>query len=244
MCRMLGAVGPLREAAPLVASFRREAQDGARLTETRGHRDGWGIVAGAPPAHAGRSAKDAFDDPAFPEAAAKVARDGRGVALVHLRAASAGTVSVENAHPFVGDGLAFCHNGTVHGIAPPDRSDTRAYFERILRERRAGATPAEALRSVATSLAKEPSRFSSITALLTDGTTLWGVRRVGEEPTECADRGCALAYYDLAVARVGGLTVLAQERRALPPGATWESVPDGSLVEIGSDGAARIGPLA
>ena len=244
MCRMLGAVGPLREAAALVASFRREAVDGARLAETRGHRDGWGVVAGAPPAYAGRSARDASDDPAYPDAAARVARDGRGVALVHLRAASAGSVSVENAHPFVEDGLAFCHNGTVHGVAPPDQNDSRAYFAQVLRARRAGASPAEALRAVALRLAKEPATFSSLTALLTDGATLWGVRRVGEEPTECADRGCALAYYDLAVARVGGLTVLAQERRALPAGATWESVPDGSLVEIRADGAARIEPLA
>src|SRR5438067_11100449 len=79
MCRMLATVGSYDEAAPLFARFHRDAAEGATLPDhVRGHRDGWGIVKGA--AYLGRSARDAFDDPAYAAAAARVAGPGRGVA--------------------------------------------------------------------------------------------------------------------------------------------------------------------
>lgn len=242
MCRMLGAAGPLGEAAALVASFREQAAKGRTLPDhARGHRDGWGIARAAGDGvlrYAGRSTLDATEDPEYPEAAARVAEAGRGVALVHVRAASAGAVTVENAHPFIEEGLAFCHNGTIHGLGAKDESDSRAYFARIVDECYR-AKPRDAFLAVARELAKEPARFSSLTALLTDGRTLWGLRKVGQDPTECADAQCAADYYTLGVARVGGLTVLTQENEFLPMGARWEAVPDGTLVEVRRDGSHR-----
>src|SRR5438874_4997164 len=95
MCRMFATVGSYDAAAPLVARFQRESAEGARVPDhPGGHRDGWGLVKGA--AYLGRSARDAFDDPEYAAAAARVRGPGRGVALAHLRAASAGAVNVEN----------------------------------------------------------------------------------------------------------------------------------------------------
>lgn len=237
MCRMLATVGPFDEASLLVASFRNEVHRGKRLlVDTTGHRDGWGVVAGTPPAHAGRSVLDASEDPSYPEAAARVGRmAGRGVLLAHLRAASAGAVEVENSHPFLGDGLAFCHNGTVRGLEGPGGSDSRGYFAQVLDETRSGLAPADAIAAVAARLAKTHT-YSSLTCLLTDGRTLWGLRKVGDDPEECGDRACAADYYTLGVSRIGHLTVVAQEREFLPRGASWETVPDGHLVTVAPDG--------
>lgn len=236
MCRMMAAVGPFDEAAPFVLRFRDEAFRGKRLLlDKDGHRDGWGIVAGEPPAHAGRSVLDASADPSYPEAAARLARRGRGVSLVHLRAASMGAVDVENAHPFLGDGYAFCHNGTIHGLEGPGGSDSRGYFADVLAEIRSGLAPADALAAVASRLAKTHA-YSSLTCLLTDGRTLWGLRKVGDGPQECADKACAADYYTLGVARAGGLTLVAQERDALPEGVEWDVVPDGFLLTVAPDG--------
>lgn len=236
MCRMLAAVGPYAEAAPLLRRFRHEADRGKRLLEADGHRDGWGIVAGAPPAHAGRSVLDASKDPAFVDAALRVARPSRGVAMVHLRAASMGAVDVENAHPFVGEGFAFCHNGTVRGLEGPGGSDSRGYFAEVLAETRAGLAPADALAGAARRLAKAHT-YSSLTCLLTDGRSLWALRKVGDDPEECADQACAADYYTLGVSRVGGLLVVTQEHESLPTGAAWETIPDGHLLAVDPDGA-------
>lgn len=247
MCRMLGAVGPLGEAAALLATFRQQAAAGTTLPDhARGHRDGWGIARAAGDGlvrHAGRSTLDASEDPEYPLAAARVAEPGRGVAMVHVRAASAGAVSLENTHPFIEGNLAFCHNGTVHGIAEDGESDSRAYFARILQAVRDGASPREAFLSTARGLEAEPARFSSLTALLTDGRTLWGVRKVGQDPAECADAACAADYYTLGVARVGALAVVAQEREFLPLGTAWDAVPDGGFVEVRRDGSVRTSRL-
>lgn len=239
MCRMMGAVGAFEEASRLVGSFRGEAERGRRLVQVGGHHDGWGIVAGAPPAHAGRSVMDAMQDPGYLEAAGRVARPGRGVAVAHLRAASVGAIDVENSHPFVQEGLAFCHNGTIRGLEGPGGSDSRGYFAMVLEEVRAGLSPGDALAAAARQVAKAYT-YSSVTALLTDGRTLWGVRKVGDDPEECADAACAADYYTLGVSRLGGLTVVAQEHESLPRGAAWDVVPDGGMVTVAPDGSWRV----
>lgn len=232
---MMGCIGPYDEAARLALAFRHEAARGKTLLEADGHRDGWGIVAGAPPTHAGRSILDASRDPAYPDAAARVARPGAGATVVHLRAASAGAVDVANSHPFAARGLAFCHNGTIRGLDGPGGSDSRGYFQAVLQEVEAGLAPADALAEVAARLAKTHT-YSSLTCLLTDGATLWGLRKVGDDREECADKACAADYYTLGVSRVGGLVLVTQEHEFLPHGAPWAIVPDGHLVTVAPDG--------
>lgn len=236
MCRMLAAVGPFDRAAHHVARFHREAVDGTALADhPRGHRDGWGIVKSG--AYLGRSSRDAFEDPAYEDAAQRVGGAGRGAVLVHLRAASHGAVTLENTHPFVAGGLAFAHNGSVEGIAPPGENDSRAYFQAILDERQ---PPEAALRAVARRFAKE-ARYSSLTALLTDGHSLWGVRKVGDPEEGCTEDACA-AYYTLAVATHGDITIVAQDTHVIP-GAEWHAVPDGHVLAVRPDGSWETAPL-
>src|SRR4051812_14327304 len=82
----------------------------ALRSQSHEHKDGWGVVrfvgdrpeveVGIDPAH--RSSK-------FFELASGEARS----LLAHIRLASVGKVCPTNSHPFVAEGWAFTHNGTI-----------------------------------------------------------------------------------------------------------------------------------
>ncbi|SRR5581483_1928223 len=242
MCRMLGVVAPGGVPADLFSRFRGQASEG-RVGKgmAPGHRDGWGIVRyqNGEPSYAGRSAQDAAADPEYLRALGAL-RDARGVALGHLRKASAGARDVANSHPFVEGRWAFCHNGTVWGVAPPGESDSRALFARLLASLRAGAEPEAALEALAREV-DASCRYTSLTCLLTDGRGLWGLRKVGNDPVACADDACPAEYYTLGVARVGGATVVSQEHEFLGlGGAAWAAVPDGGIVSVDASGAFHV----
>ena len=223
---MVGRVGQEE-----ILALRRMAAEGVVPGDPPGHADGWGIVVGPSLAYAGRSAGNAATEEAFLRAAARA--QGAPLAIAHIRKASLGALDMANSHPFVADGLAFCHNGTIHGLAAPGESDSRAYFQVVLRHVRMGLPPKDALVAAARSL--DPATYSSITALLSDGRSLWGLRKVGERTQDCGGRECALGFYTLGVVRGGDSTVVAQEH-ALAGTPGWTDVPDGGLVEVDPDG--------
>lgn len=101
----------------------------------RFHSDGWGMATSGG-AQVRRSTRAAIDDDAFDEAAGSITGAS---ALVHLRRATPGyAVMAENTHPFVLDGWAFAHNGT---IAHAERLD--GLVAARWRERRRGTTDSE-----------------------------------------------------------------------------------------------------
>lgn len=132
MCRLVAwAASEPQGAAEIL-----DAAEFSALTRlSRFHRDGWGLAT-AGGEHVRRSTRAAGDDPTFPQAAAEL----RGRAgLVHLRRASPGLAVVpENTHPFVLEGWAFAHNGT---IADPERLD--GLLTTRWRECRRGTTDSE-----------------------------------------------------------------------------------------------------
>lgn len=103
----------------------------ALRSQSHEHKDGWGvarfdgpqieIAVGLEPAH--RSDR-------FQELGGLHTR----ALLAHIRLASVGGLCQTNAHPFVGEGWAFTHNGTIRRFA--ERRDT---FEALLPERRRAA---------------------------------------------------------------------------------------------------------
>ncbi|HKC27148.1 MAG TPA: class II glutamine amidotransferase [Jatrophihabitans sp.] len=117
MCRLLGLVA----ASPASVRHLVGDKDLAQFTSlTSLHGDGWGTswlpTPGATP-HTHRSASSAAEDRDYAQAMATdaVAR------IVHLRWATVGyRVDPANTHPFVGDQIAFAHNGC---IAPTDALD-------------------------------------------------------------------------------------------------------------------------
>lgn len=157
MCRLLGVVS----AAPVsVADAVGEGvlEDFVALTKV--HGDGWGVAtvdsSGDDPRVA-VSAGTACDDPAFTAAT----RDRRSAAsLVHLRWATNGlAVRPENSHPFLADGVAMAHNGSIKPMGPltelldPEfaatlhgTTDSERYFGVIRQHRRDAGSLAEAVR--------------------------------------------------------------------------------------------------
>ena len=103
----------------------------ALRAQSHEHKDGWGVVRfdgteaqtelGLDPAH--RSSR-------FLEIGAVQTRS----MLAHIRLASVGGVCPTNAHPFVAEGWAFTHNGTVQRFA-----ERRSTFEALLSEQRRSA---------------------------------------------------------------------------------------------------------
>src|SRR5205823_9758205 len=137
--------------------------------------------------------EDAARDPAYPVAveALRARAPARTAMLAHLRKQTLGERTIENTHPFVGGGFAFCHNGTVRGLAPAGQSDSRAMFARLLAEMAKGSTPEEAITTLAHDIeARGRERYTSMTLLLTDGASAWGLRRIGADPVVCAPEAC------------------------------------------------------
>jgi predicted glutamine amidotransferase len=240
MCRMMGVVAPHGLDAELAARFRSQARGNVPPGEEPAHADGWGIVYydRNTPHYAGRSTADALDDPAYAAAVEELhKRRPQGPLLAHVRKASAGALSVDNTHPFVEGRWSFCHNGTVWGFAPEGESDSRALFAALLADIERGRTPVEALRA----LVEEVSclKFSSLTCLLSDGRTLWGLRKVGNVDESCREDACAPEYYTLGVARIGDQTVVSQEHAFLGV-ELWHVVPDAHVVVVGPDAHPHI----
>jgi predicted glutamine amidotransferase len=127
---------------------------------TKLHGDGWGIAAVERPGDSPRvqvSAASALDDPEF----ARVTENLRSVAsLVHLRWATSGlAVEPRNSHPFLADGVAMAHNGSIKPIELLDTlldpalvaglggtTDSERYFALIRQHRASAPTLAEAVR--------------------------------------------------------------------------------------------------
>lgn len=240
MCRMMAVVGSRESAVQLATRFRAEAHEGrVGLGMTPGHKDGWGIVyADSTGAlhHAGRSPLDAATDPAYPIAVARLASSRAvGAILAHVRKSTAGAKTVANTHPFIAEGLAFAHNGTVRGIAPEGQSDSKALFERVLAERRKGASVEDALATLSKFVA-ERFTYTSLTVLLTDGRSVWGLRRIGNDPVACADDACPADYYTLGHARLpDGSVVVSQEHEILHIDG-WAPIADGAIITVAPDG--------
>jgi gamma-glutamyl hercynylcysteine S-oxide hydrolase len=184
MCRLLGSVSPAPTTveAVLGADQRQVFADMARL-----HRDGWGTAwrdaAGGIRRHV-RSSSGIGDA----ELEDTLAAGPSTARIVHLRLATQGLAcSLENTHPFLADGMAFAHNGSLEPSGPIDRligaeqrarlqgtTDSERYFAAVRTAAARGASVFEALvDTVATLRATYPNR--SLNALLLTATDLFAV---------------------------------------------------------------------
>jgi predicted glutamine amidotransferase len=176
MCRLLGVVST----APIAVSDAVGAhvlKDFVALTKV--HGDGWGI---AHVDHAGQvprvevSAGSALDDPAFVVATC----DHRYAAsMLHLRWATSGiAVHPQNSHPFLADGIAMAHNGSIKPTAALDRlldpsitatlvgtTDSERYFALIRQHRPDAPDLVEAVRHAVAQL-RELYHDASLNALV------------------------------------------------------------------------------
>jgi len=212
--------------ADALNEFRRLAHDGMLPQGwTGGHVSGWGMYARCEEVAAVhiRSSVDARVDPLYEEAAATIqALKGRRVFMAHLRRASRGSVKVSNNHPFVVNGRAFMHNGSVKlkaiplpgNVKPVGETDSEKLFLMLLE----GFEDGDALRTVQSLARKVGERATSMTFLMNDGGSLYAYRHYSRNG----------AYYTLYYALSEGSVFFASE--PFLKGLSWRLIRNRSLV--------------
>jgi predicted glutamine amidotransferase len=184
MCRLLGYVSrrPMTAGGAVGTDEVRAFADLARV-----HCDGWGAAwverPGAAP-QVRTSERSAERDPAFAD---QHAGHPAVAGLLHLRWATMGLrVAPENTHPFLADGVAFAHNGSLPAdvltdlLEPAYRAglrgttDSERYFALVRQVRATGMSLSAAVRRVVSLLALRAPR-ASLNALLLDEASLIAV---------------------------------------------------------------------
>jgi predicted glutamine amidotransferase len=176
MCRLLGVVSavPVSIADAVGDDVLKDF-----LALTKIHGDGWGVASAD---HVGDSpqvqvsAGTALTDPVFDSAT----HDPRfTAAVVHLRWATNGlAVQPQNSHPFLADGVAMAHNGSIKPMGPLEdllepgvaasmrgTTDSERYFALIRQHRPAAPDLAEAVRRAVAQL-REIYPDASLNALV------------------------------------------------------------------------------
>ncbi|MDQ1512185.1 MAG: hypothetical protein QOC59_27 [Microbacteriaceae bacterium] len=190
MCRLLGyaAPSPTTVADVLGLDGSRVFQDMARL-----HRDGWGTAwSDAAGVRGEVVARPGHGDPALGRV---LTGDTATARIVHLRLATWGMAcTAVNTHPFLTDGLAFAHNGSMEPSGPIERlisphhaeqvlgtTDSERYFAAIRSRMDEGADPFQAAAATAQSLRRSfPTR--SLNALLLTPDSLIAVHASADVP--------------------------------------------------------------
>lgn len=250
MCRLLGfaAPAPITVEGVLGGEQRRVFADMARL-----HRDGWGTAwRDAEGVHGAARPTGAVGDPALD---AVLAADPVAARIVHLRLATRGMErSAANTHPFVADGMAFAHNGSLEPTGPIERlisarhraaltgtTDSERYFAAVRTAIDAGLTPLDATIATVAALRQAYPR-RSLNALLLTGRELIAVHASEGVPIphdEFAASGIpapqlprhhADAYYLMRMRRSGdGSIVFASSGLDI---AGWEALPAESVTRV------------
>jgi predicted glutamine amidotransferase len=181
VCRYYGlrANGPTRVDWHLVRAPNSLLVQSRRDLSGFEHADGWGIAAYAGDAlQVQRRASAAHASEHFYAAAERVEATA---VLAHVRRATVGRIGLANTHPFVHDGLALVHNGTV-----PYFADIRPrLLDAMTAEHRAaiqGGTDSEHLLHLILSIHERfgGSLFASLEAALRRVITL--CREISQEP--------------------------------------------------------------
>jgi predicted glutamine amidotransferase len=136
------------------------------------HRDGWGAawwssttqgyVRGDQPAYR--------RDSGFRRVATTLSRLHPATFVSHVRKRSMAPPLVGNSHPFVRDGWAFAHNGTLPWLETPTITDSERFFDtELVPGLRAGDDPVDVLGSA---LERVPQTYTALNCVLTDGVRL------------------------------------------------------------------------
>jgi predicted glutamine amidotransferase len=244
MCRMMVKVGGAPNSAAL-DDFRELAASGNVLPgNSCGHGDGWGFAA----VKQGevvlfeKSFKDGASDPAYAEAARRVAALDADIVFAHLRKASVGDLTSVNAHPFVHGKYVFCHNGgvkeseriPVYGLEPDGETDSERFFLNIIGRLETGEV--KALREAceaAIAYIRANHTYSSLCFFITDGQQVFVYRDFrdvlapGEEKPKTWDSWPR--YYTLYRSKLAR-AVSSQPLASMAD--DWELLPTKTLIEL------------
>ena len=230
MCRMLVLVGNNIPARQFLLKFRDLAENGnIPLGASKGHKDGWGILAKPHLVNSQgsiiyeRSTLPAAEDPHFLNTVNRIEKKFSGIILAHLRKASKGNLSIENAHPFQNKPYYFMHNGTIY-FPELQGSDSIQYFKSLLNNYTGSIE--NRFQQFYKTLIQEEIRFSSITSILSDNKTIWAIRCFAKEE----------AYYTLRYRKKSDYTIITQEPLLEPThSANWNTINENQIIKIAID---------
>jgi predicted glutamine amidotransferase len=227
MCRMVGVV--FRREFPMgsLIDLREVARTGEIPGEqSPGHKDGWGIVSfrNGSPLYVGRSSRSIFLDESFESARRDVARiPAPNILIAHARALSSGAATILNTHPFIIDGIALCHNGTVKNIkfetrqALKGETDSERLLARLVDRTEESGNLEESIKSLI-SEDIHSCEYTAAIMFISDGKKLFAYRDFSP--------GSSGEYYDLKMAMTPDSVAFFQET-------TMEYDGDASQIENG-----------
>lgn len=237
MCRMVGSVFRDRLDTEVFRDLQHVAEVGEvpdQGDELPGHRDGWGIVSfmSGSPVYVGRSEREMHMDPSYDSALRNVAAlRGPNIIIAHARRGSEGSRSMANTHPFVSDGVAFAHNGTVKSFHPDTsrkakgQTDSERLFMAFMDRQDEKKDLRRALRSL---ILEDVAghEYTAIVLMVSDGRSLVGYR-------DYADDGDAW-YYGLKISRCPDAVTMFQQTIQGYSGEV-EEVAKGEMVSVDLD---------
>ena len=232
MCRMYAAISKnviKREWLDPVQDLAKNGKTRSDMPEP-GHHDGWGMVAYFKegfPEYLDREPHSVTKDMEhFKNGAAAIEEGKSKAAMVHFRKISVGQPQISNTHPFLHKEWSFCHNGTIFDsekiplqkLQPGGATDSERFFLFLME--RISQNPGEATLKKATEEIQKKFNHTSLTFLLTDGSSLYAYRECEKKYED---------YYTLYQAQTAGGTVLSsQPLDSLK--VSWKPMENGSLL--------------
>jgi len=231
VCRLFGYISR----RPLSPSFAFYSGDVNLHTLSHIHGDGWGI------AWTSNAGWELYKEPVALHASAEAKRVVQGVrsmlVIAHVRKASPeyGVVGYANTHPFVSDGWAFAHNGTIR---PYDRlrgllgerasllqgaTDSEAFFQLLLKRIEEAGSAVSGILAAVSDL--EGFDYTSLNFLLSDGSHLYALNKFRSGDEE---------YFTLHMGRfmIEGVELVAVASQPVGGLEGWVKVGNGKLLVV------------
>ena len=233
MCRLLGVVAAT--SAPLTESLAAELPPFTALSAE--HGDGWGLAYWSPDGEL-VSAKEpvaALESRAYADIVGAARADA---AVLHLRWGTKGGNEVRNTHPFVCDGLAFAHNGTIvdsdslDGMIDPDlaatgATDSERYFRAVVTALRR-TDPVAALATTAARI-RASSPISGLNCLLLTEDSLYVYAEHDPQSETAQEEGPD--YFPMWYRR-GAQEIVVASSGVPQDETTWAPIPEGHIFQV------------
>ena len=240
MCRLLGIYGQSDIWREIALAFGDQAESGAippGENQKPGHKDGWGIAMTNQDHSAMipvmRQLGSSLEGSCYQDAI-QGASQPPGILLCHLRKASdIIPITLANAHPFVHNGWAIIHNGTVYNAeslprnpelkTTSDGSDTEHFFHYLLT--RIEKTPTDGMAPViAEAVASIETDYSALNCILSNGRDLFAIRHYRQWEN----------YYTLYTYTLPGSIIISSQPLELPQliPENWKLLSNNRLLRI------------
>lgn len=255
MCRLLAIAGTLKPEIEIeiLQKFQHLAETGCVPAGiTKGHKDGWGIVALAKGIIKlyERHAEDASESVAYNHVVQALQVTPHDIVVAHLRKASVGSATTENTHPFRCGNFIFAHNGTIvdHQKIPLSEvtqvmlhgsTDSERFFYYLIEKY--CASPNRSMEEIireAVVMVRKNLEYRSLSFIMSNGKYIWTLREVNEDNLLVKEKRL-LEYVTLYHTCIDNATVFCSEKIT---NSAWALVDNHVLttVELGTGNTTQI----